>query len=60
MIKFLLSILLIILVSCTTNNERSFQFKYEVDIEPSNGQKIELWIPMPQSNEVQNISNIIK
>ena len=55
--KFLLITLMIILVSCTTNNERSFQFKYEVNLEPSNGKKIEIWIPVPQSNEVQDISN---
>ena len=58
MIKFLFNLLLVLLASCTTYNERSFQFIYEVDVESSNGKKIELWIPIPQSNEVQNISNI--
>ena len=37
---------------------RSFQFTYTVDIESTNGEKLELWIPVPQSNEVQTISNL--
>ena len=37
-------------------NSRYFQFIYEVEIEPTDGQKVELWIPVPQSNEVQSIS----
>tara|TARA_B100000686_G_scaffold342440_1_gene421626 strand:+ start:87 stop:1076 length:990 start_codon:yes stop_codon:yes gene_type:complete len=39
-----------------SNNTRSFQFTYEVDIEPTNGKKLEVWIPIPTSNEVQTIS----
>lgn len=58
MIKLLFYLSLILLVSCASYNERSFQFKYEVDIEPSNGNKIEMWIPIPQTNEVQEISNL--
>ena len=41
-----------------SNNQRFFQFSYEVDIEPTEGKKLELWIPVPQSNEVQTISNL--
>ena len=41
------------------NNAREFTFVYSVDLKSSNGKKIELWIPVPQSNEVQRISNLI-
>ena len=41
-----------------TANTRSFQFTYTVDIESTNGEKLEVWIPVPQSNEVQTISNL--
>ena len=36
---------------------RSFQFRYITTLEPSS-KKVEVWIPVPQSNEVQIISNI--
>ena len=45
-------------MGCASLNTRSFEFTYKVNIEPSNGKKIEMWIPYPQSNEVQNISNV--
>ena len=57
----------ILLISCVNindrinkdvENSRYFQFIYEVEIEPTNGKKVELWIPVPQSNEVQSISNL--
>ena len=41
------------------NNERSFHFTYKVDIKSTRGQKLELWIPIPQTNEVQTILNLI-
>ena len=40
------------------NNTRQFEFSYSVTFESANGKKFEAWIPYPQSNEVQNISNI--
>ena len=40
------------------NLQRTFNFNYTVNIESSNGKKVELWIPIPQSNEVQTITNI--
>ena len=46
------------LLGCSTSNERSFKFTYEVNVKPSKGKKIELWLPFPQSNTVQQISNI--
>ena len=39
-------------------NLRYFQFNYEIEINPTDGKKMELWIPVPQSNEVQTISNL--
>jgi hypothetical protein len=41
--------------ACSQNVQRTFNFNYTVNIESSNGKKIELWIPMPQSNSVQTI-----
>jgi len=57
---------IIIIAACGTENTkslnqgntRSFQFIYTVDIKSTNGAKLELWIPVPQSNEVQTISNL--
>ena len=60
--KFYL-VLLLILFSCTDNSSendlgeiRKFEFIYEVHLSSSN-EKVEVWIPIPQSNEVQKISN---
>ena len=41
-----------------TENTRSYQFVYEVDIESTEGKKLEVWLPVPQSNEVQTIYDI--
>ncbi len=41
-----------------TGNTRSFQFNYVVDIESTDGEKLELWLPIPKSSEVQAISNL--
>jgi len=50
----------IFIIQCNTNNHkyRSFTFIYEVEIEPTNKNKMEMWIPLPQSNEVQEITNL--
>ena len=55
--KKILILFIFILVSCSNEqyNQRYFQFNYEVAVEPTNGKKMELWIPVPQSNEVQSI-----
>ena len=51
--------LLVLLTGCTQDiSSRSFKFIYSVNLESSNGKKIELWLPIPQSNEVQIISNL--
>ena len=40
-----------------TESNREFNFKYNVVLEPSNT-KVEVWIPIPQTNEVQTVSNL--
>ena len=53
--------LLILTLSSCSNikfDTRYFQFNYEVEVESTDGKKLELWIPVPQSNEVQTISNL--
>ena len=58
--NFLLITMLFLLINCSNNeNIRTFSFSYEVEVEPSMDKKLELWIPYPQSNEVQFITNII-
>ena len=49
-----------ICMSCQSNsvNKRAFEFTYTVNLESSEGKKIELWVPIPQSNEVQIISDL--
>ena len=57
--KTFLMLFFIILSGCSSNkNSRNFNFLYSVELEPSNGEKIELWIPLPQSNEVQTITDL--
>ncbi len=48
----------IFLISCNSNNSRSFNFTYTVNIDSTQGEKLELWIPIPTSNEVQLIENL--
>ena len=53
---------LFIFPSCQHDHEllssRSFNFIYSVVIKSTNGEKLEAWIPIPSSNEVQKISNL--
>ena len=53
---------LFIFPSCQHDHDllstRSFLFTYDVLVESSNGEKLEVWIPIPSSNEVQKISNL--
>ena len=57
--KFLSISLLFFVFNCSNNQGvRSFSFNYEVEIEPSDGNKIEVWLPYPISNEVQKIKNV--
>ena len=58
--KKIVLLFILILVGCAQkNNIRTFQFTYEVKIESTDGKKLEIWVPIPQSNEVQTISNLI-
>ena len=56
----LFAYLLLICISCQNNttNKRTFEFTYVVNLEASENNKLELWLPLPQSNEVQTISNL--
>jgi len=42
----------------TQFKERAFRFSYTVELPSTDGKKLELWIPLPQTNEVQSISNL--
>ena len=57
-VKYLLLISLLFFINCSSINERAFQFTYQVKLAPTSGEKLELWIPIPQTNEVQKISNL--
>ena len=57
--KAFLMLIIIVFSGCSSNeNSRNFNFVYTVELEPSNEKKIELWIPLPQSNEVQTITDL--
>ena len=54
------AIAIIVLNGCSDSmSSREFSFTYSVDLESSKGKKIELWLPVPLSNEVQTISNVV-
>ena len=42
-----------------TGNFRSFEFTYSIELEPAINKKLELWVPVPQNNSAQSISDII-
>ena len=51
---------MLLFTSCQkSDNARSFNFVYSVQIESTNNKKLELWIPVPKSSEVQTISNLV-
>ena len=51
---------MLLFVSCESKNDsRYFNFIYSVEIESTNNEKLELWIPVPKTSEVQTISNLI-
>ena len=56
--KKMMLIVALFIFACSQNEQRTFTFNYTVNIESSNGKKIELWIPIPQSTPVQTIENI--
>ena len=58
MMRWMLFIAAIILSSCSRVPERSFEFIYKVSLQANPAKSMKVWIPMPQSNEVQNISKL--
>ena len=63
--KYIYILVAVVIVGCSTSliqkdnrNSREFEFTYNVDLESTDGKKVELWIPIPQSNAVQTISNL--
>ena len=51
---------ILLFTSCEKkDNVRSFNFVYSVEVESTNNKKLELWIPIPKSSEVQAISNLV-
>ena len=41
-----------------TGKFRTFEFTYDVELESTDGKKLELWIPVPQSSVVQSITDL--
>ena len=39
------------------SNSRSVRFDYTINLDKSNN-KVEVWLPIPQTNEVQTVSNL--
>ena len=58
MIRIVFMSMLIITGCISKNNFRTFEFTYEVEIESTDGNKLEVWLPIPKSNEVQTISEL--
>ena len=56
--KVMIIFSMLFICACSKNNERKFNFIYSVELESTNGKKIEMWIPVPKTNEVQIIDNI--
>ena len=56
--KIIFLFISVFLISCTQFKTRQFELSYEVNINESPKSKVEVWIPLPQSNLVQTISNL--
>lgn len=56
--RLLLFIATILLCSCNHLPERNFKFNYKVSLPANSAQDIKIWIPVPITNEVQNISKL--
>ena len=41
-----------------TGKFRTFEFTYDVELESTDGKKLELWIPVPQSSIIQSITDL--
>lgn len=58
MMRWILFIAVIVLSSCSKVPERNFEFNYKVSLQANSGKNMKVWIPIPQSNEVQTISEL--
>lgn len=58
MIKYFIFFALITLYSCKPENSREFKLNYKVSIEANDGKPMNIWIPIPQTNNLQTIEEI--
>ena len=56
--KKIMLICALFIFAYSQNVQRTFNFNYSINLEATNNKKLELWVPIPQSNEVQSITNI--
>lgn len=56
--RLFLFIATIALCSCKQLPERNFEFNYKVSLPANSAQDIKIWIPVPTTNKVQNISEL--
>ncbi len=56
--RFMLLLIATVLISCSKVPDRSFEFNYKVKLHASSDKNMQVWIPLPQSNEVQTISEL--
>ncbi len=59
-VMFLIFVLTMSCESSTfgTGKFRTFEFTYSVELESTEGKKLELWIPVPQSSIIQSITDL--
>jgi len=58
MMRLIILLIASVLISCSKVPERSFEFNYKVELQANSNKNIKVWIPIPQSNEVQTISEL--
>ncbi len=58
MMRLMLLLIATVLISCSKAPERSFEFNYKVKLHANPNKNMKVWIPLPQSNEVQTISEL--
>lgn len=58
MIRLIVFVAAIVFSSCSKVPERSFEFNYKVSLQANSGKNMKIWIPIPESNEIQSISEL--
>ncbi len=58
MMRWMLFMAAIVFISCSKVPERNFEFNYKVSLQANSGKNMKVWIPIPQSNEIQSISEL--